>query len=74
MHEWLPRNLQASLLLTPIDAAWAEHVGVRDSTLEARPSGSLTTRRRGPPSTRRAAAPSARRDRSARRGARSAAR
>ena len=33
MREWLPRNLQASLLLTPIDAAWAEHVGVRDDAM-----------------------------------------
>ena len=33
MREWLPRNLQASLLLTPIDAAWAEHVGVRDDAV-----------------------------------------
>ena len=59
------RHLQASLLLTPIDAAWAEHVGVRDDAMRWKraTAGSLTTRRRGPPSTRRAAAPSNRRGR-----------
>ena len=29
--EWLPRNLQTSLILNPLDATWAEYVGVHTS-------------------------------------------
>lgn len=32
MLEWAPRNLQSSLLLQPMDASWAEFVGVGTTT------------------------------------------